>query len=505
MDAPRRPSLHTRLSLVLTALAATLLLALGGLWLHGVRAGIHEEVEAATRVSEQWLAALVREEGGVAATDALAGGDASPTRLHGAAPAASAADARLLAHLRALGRIRANVLDVHAASGELLYRSPPTAYKAGRAAPAWFAALVEPAFAPRRLVTAGGLALVLHPDASRAALDAWDDLLAMAGWAAALLGLLYAAVRRALKRALRPLDAVVAALERTARSGADFRLDARLPVGDAPELDRIARAFNGMADRLAQAVDENVRLEAEREVAQRLQAGLEAERRAIARELHDELAQGITAVRALAGAIAQRSEGLSAQPALFSSAQSIVAVTGEMQDGVRAILQRLRPPAAGPAGLAGLSTMLQRHCATWQEQHPQIALALCCAPAAAPVGGATAQAALRIVQEALTNVVRHAGAARVDVAVATAAAGDWLELCIADDGCGLAAGASRQPGCGLGLAGMAERAAELGGEVHVGGRPGGGTRVVARLPATQPTNAPNRSAPHRNVFTGGSP
>jgi two-component system sensor histidine kinase UhpB len=147
--------------------------------------------------------------------------------------------------------------------------------------------------------------------------------------------------------------------------------------------------------------------------------------------------------------------------------------------------------------------MLQRHCAAWQEQHPQIALALSCAPAAAPLSGAVAQAALRIVQEALTNVVRHAGAARVDIDLA--AAGDGIELCIADDGCGLAAGVSRHPGCGLGLAGMAERAAELGGALHVGGRPGGGTRVVACLPMTRPTQPTNLVAPHRNVFTGGSP
>lgn len=452
MFAARRPSLHTRLSLVLTALAATLLFALGGLWLHGVRGAIHEEVEAATRVSEQWLAALVREDRGE-----VSPGAANP----------------LLGDLRALGRIRANVLDVFAASGELLYQSPPPAYKAGRDAPGWFAALVGPRFAARR-IEAGGLVLVLHPDSSRAVLDAWDDLVAMAGWAAALLGLLFVAVRGALARALRPLGEVVAALDRTARSGADFRIDARLPTGDAPELDRIARAFNGMADRLAQAVDENVRLEADREIAHRLQAGLEDERRAIARELHDELSQGITAVRALAGAIAQRSE---AQPALFGPAQSIVAVTGEMQDGVRAILQRLRPPAVG----SGLAVALQRHCAAWREQHPQIALELHGAPGDAPLADATAQAALRIVQEALTNVVRHAGATRVDIEVA--AAGGWLEVCVVDDGRGLAGGPSRQPGCGLGLAGMAERAAALGGSVQLGSGREGGVRLLARLPA----------------------
>jgi two-component system sensor histidine kinase UhpB len=458
MNTRRRLSLHTRISLLLTTLAAALLLVLGGLWLHGVRGAIHEEVEAATRVSEQWLAALVGEERG--------------------APRAGAAD-RLLGHLRSLGRIRANVLEVASASGERLYVSPPPSYKSGRAAPEWFAALVEPRFAPRRIEVDGAdrLVLHLHPDPSRAVLDAWDELGAMAGWAAALLGLLFVAVRQALTQALRPVGQVVAALDRTARGGADFRVDARLPASDAPELDRVARAFNGMADRLAQAVDENVRLESEREIARRMQAGLEDERRGIARELHDELAQGITAVRALAGAIVQRCEGLSGQPALLGSAQNIIAVTGEMQDGVRAILQRLRPAAAG-----GLAAVLHRHCAGWRQQHPGIELAFACRLGQEALSDATAQAVLRTVQEGLTNIARHADASRVDIELAVA--DGWLEMCIADNGRGLAGGPSRQPGCGLGLAGMSERVAALGGEIRFGSRLGGGARLVVRLPVS---------------------
>lgn len=457
----RRPSLYTRISLVLTALAATLLLMLGGLWLHGVRGAIHEEVEAATRVSEQWLAALVRDERW------------APT---------AAAGPQLIGHLRALGRIRANVLEVFPASGARLYVSPPSAYKAGRAAPAWFAALVEPRFAPRR-IEAAGLTLLLHPDPSRAVLDAWDELVAMAGWALALLGLLFVAVRRALARALRPLGLVVAALDRTARSGAVFRVDARLPASDAPELDRLARAFNGMADRLAEAVDANVRLDSDREVARRMQAGLEEERRGIARELHDELAQSITAVRALAGAIVQRTEE---QPALRSHAQSIVAVTGEMQDGVHAILHRLRPAVAEDAADAVcLERMLGNYLATWRERHPGIAVHATLALGALPVGAEPALALLRIVQEGLTNVARHAAATQV--AIDLRRGGDdgaaWLELTLADNGCGLGR-PSAAAGSGLGLTGMRERVAALGGTLELLKLDtDGGARLHVRLPA----------------------
>jgi two-component system sensor histidine kinase UhpB len=235
-------------------------------------------------------------------------------------------------------RIRANELQVIAADGETaLYLA--AAHLQGRAQRAGVVRRVlQPEFAART-IRVGELRLVLHPDASRSLIDAWDDLVALAGWALALLGLLFAATRKALDAALRPLGQVMQALDRTG-SG---RFDTRLPVfRDGRNSAACHVPFNGMADRLKAAVDDNVRLETEHEVAHRMQARLEGERRLIARELHDELAQGITAVRALAGAIAQRT---AEQPALHSPAQSIVAVTGEMQEGVKAILHRLR--AAG--------------------------------------------------------------------------------------------------------------------------------------------------------------
>jgi len=451
---PWKLSLYSRISLVLTALAAALVLALGGLWLKQTRESIREEVAAASRVAEQWL--------GVAAGEARAW----PPILN---------QERLLVELRAVGRIRANALEVVDGDGRQRYLSPPSTYKAGRAAPAWFAALVEPQFAVRR-IDAGALTLILHPDASRATLDAWDELLAMAGWTNVLLVALFFAARFALDRALRPLGQVMAALDRTGRG----RFDTRLPVYPVPELGRLAHAFNGMADRLTQAVNENVRLQSDRDLAERLQAGVEAERRAIARELHDELAQCITAVRALAGAIAQRSVE---QPELRHQAESIVAVTGQMQDGVRTILQRLRP--CTERAQVGLDAALRRYLAAWQQHYPGIAMSATLAAGPAPVDEELAAAVLRIAQEGLTNVVRHAGASRVDLGLRRFGVDgdDWLELVIADDGRGLAA---RSPvsGCGLGLSGMRERVAALSGELLFDSA-GGGTRLLARLPANQ--------------------
>ena len=443
----RRLSLRTRLSFVLTGLLAALLIGLAGLWLQGARTGIHEEVEAATRVSEQWLQVIARQ-------SAVSGINAD----------------QLLALLQPAGRIRANALEVLDAGGERLYLSPGPSYKQGRVVPGYFAQLVAPAFAARR-IEFGALAVVIHPDPSRSIIDAWDDFCAMAGLALAFLAVLFIASRLALDRALKPLEKLLTALDRTGQG----RFDIRLPAPAAPELARLARAYNGMADRLAQAVDENVRLESDQEVARCLQIRLEAERRSIARELHDELAQGITAVRALAGAIVQRSAD---QPALQAPANSIIGVTGEMQDGVRNILKSLRSTAKNDQKI---STTLRTFLESWAQRQPQINLTVALADPLSAIPETQAATLLRVTQEALTNILRHAAARHVSVSLRQI--GVWLELTICDDGCGLDGAPSVQAGCGFGLSGMRERLADFGGSLTFQTPVGGGCQLCARLPA----------------------
>ncbi len=436
-----RVSLHTRVSLVLTALAASLLLVLAALWLRGTEAAIHDEVEAAGRVSAQMLGLLARDIDEPAA---------------------------LVAAVQPLGRIRAHALQVIDRDGQLRYQSPPSTYKAGRQAPDWLARWIAPQLAPHRLPV-GGAELRLLPDPSRALVDAWDELRLVAGWAAALLLLLFLAARQALAVALRPLDSVMAALDKTGFG----RFDLRLPLFATPELGRLSRAFNGMADRLQAAVDDNVRLETEREVASRWQARLAAERQEIARELHDELAQGVTAVRVLAAAIVQRSADA---PAIQQPAQSIVAVTGDMQSGVRHILQRLRPPAEGADLVAWLDH--------WAARHGEIALDRQLTVDWSAWSADYRQTVLRLVQEGLTNVLRHAAARHVTLRIDEVA--DGLRIRLADDGRGLAAGGSANgpglAGCGLGLTGMRERLQRLGGRLEIKSAGAGGVLVHAWLP-----------------------
>ncbi|WP_114973694.1 ATP-binding protein [Rhodoferax ferrireducens] len=451
-----RLSLHTRISLLLTAVVASLTLVLGGLWLSNTRDSIHEEVEAATRVCEQWLNVLAGE------VRTAPSGDASN---------------RLLADIKSVGRIRANALEVIDSSGQRVYLSPQPTYKAGRSSPAWFAEITEPVFGQRR-IGAANLTLILTPDPSRASLDAWDRLFEMAAWACALLAGLFVTTRWALNRALHPLDQIKAALERTGQG----RFETRLPVYASHDLNRLANAFNGMADRLKEAVNDNVRLDSERELSRVLQARLEAERRSISQELHDELAQGITAVRALAGAIVQRTTD---QPALHGHAQSIIAVTNQIQDGIRHILQRLRP--LGSHVVTDLEQALQHYLEHWQQHYPALTLHVDMHTGTIQVSNDLALAVLRIIQEGLTNVVRHAAAAQVHLTLHTRQQddGEWLELTLADNGRGLCGKSSDMAGCGFGLTGMRERVAALHGELSIASMAGGGVCLRARLPANR--------------------
>jgi len=441
--AVQRPvSLASRVGFVLFAVLLLAQVAGMAWWVGETRRSIQEEVQAASHVAQQWLAVLVAE--------TLRDPQDGPTRL--------------MEHLRAVGRLRANQLEVVAADGRLLHVSPESAYKAGRFAPSWFAQWIAPSL-PARRFDAGDRRILLRPDASRSVLDAWDDLCAGVGGMLAALLAAVAAARWAIRRALAPL----AQIDHVLACGAEGCFDLRLPSYRVAELDRVASSYNRLADALEQSRSQNLRLEEDQAFTSAVQARLEDERRLIARELHDELGQGITAVRAISGAILQRSAD---QPQIHGSAQAILAMTGQMQDGVRTILQRLRPAIGGGARL---DQAVAEYCHLWSGIHPHIAIE-CSTPMSAETVGGVGITVLRLLQESLTNVARHAGASRVKVRLDMAS--DAVELEVSDNGRGL----TPETLPGYGLKGMRERVAELHGEFRLSAAPGGGLRITTRLP-----------------------
>lgn len=219
-------------------------------------------------------------------------------------------------------------------------------------------------------------------------------------------------------------------------------------------------------------------LDRNRQLAQQLLSLQEDERAALARELHDELGQRCTAIRIEAALIASAAPGGRAEAAgrIDAQAQALHAL-------VRGLLQRLRPPQLDELGLVDA---LQALCESW-ETSSGVACVLHHEGRFDDLPDATSVAVYRIAQEALSNVMRHAGArtVRVQVARATDAA---LSLQVRDDGVGMAAPQpSPRPGArGLGLLGAAERAAALGGALSLDSAPGQGTTLRLFLPAPMP-------------------
>jgi two-component system sensor histidine kinase UhpB len=337
------------------------------------------------------------------------------------------------------------------------------------AVPSWFVALVRAEPTRLRLpvaLGAGGDAVVIETDPHNEIVETWDafcdTLLVLALFAA----MTFAAIHVLVGRALRPLARFGAALEEIGRGDYAARVEGRL----APELARLHHSFNAMADRL-EAADARNRL-----LTEQLLTLQEAERREIARDLHDEIGPFLFAVNVDAAAVARLAEaGRAAE--IPEAARGIADAVGHMQRQVRSMLHRLRP-----AGLAefGLAEALQSLVEFWRQRRPEIDYRLAVASGGAGFGELVETTIYRLVQEGLSNAVRHGAPTEVAIAVRVTE-GDRIAVEIADDGCGVD---EASPG-GFGLLGMEERVRGLGGSFVGEGRAGGGFIVRAVLPATQ--------------------
>lgn len=453
-------SLRLQVNLIITVLLGVLASVLIGLQIENTRRSVHEEVVGANVVATQLLSRVdwVYGRGGVEA---------------------------MAEFLRRVGRIRANEVELYDAGGELIYRSPPTAYKAGREAPAWYARIVSPPFKPREIGLPSGK-IVLRADPSRATLDGWDDLLPMLWMALAGFLLSNALVYALIGRAMKPLHLVVQGLRRMEQGA----YDTRLPDLPGREGRLIGHAFNRMAQSVQDSVEARRQareatqaLAQNRELTQLIQERIEQERGAIARELHDELGQQVTAIKSIGLAIAHRAAGQDAQTE--AAARLVAQCADQIYDGVHRLIARLRPLALDRFGL---QDALQDLLADCRLRHPHVQLNLTLNGSLDALDDARSTAVYRIAQEAVTNALRHARAGRIDVALQ--AGGDGLTLDIADDGSGRPA--SFEARGHYGVPGMRERAQALGGSFTIEAREPSGVRVRAWLPATPPHEKGNR-------------
>jgi len=205
----------------------------------------------------------------------------------------------------------------------------------------------------------------------------------------------------------------------------------------------------------------------------------EKESRHLSRELHDDLGQWLTAIQAEAEAICNLScDGQN--PAIHESAQAISNSASEVHKVIRTMLHRLRPSLLDAQGLAD---SLRELVTQWRKRHPGIACDLMLDGDLADLREDLNITVYRIVQEALTNITRHAQASQVSVelrrVVEIPFATEMLRLAVEDDGIGMDAGL---PVKGLGLLGMRERVAAANGDLDLYSSPKHGTRIEVRLP-----------------------
>ncbi|HSW06980.1 sensor histidine kinase [Aquabacterium sp.] len=216
----------------------------------------------------------------------------------------------------------------------------------------------------------------------------------------------------------------------------------------------------------------NALLDHNRALAQGLIALQESERRALARELHDEFGQGCSAVRVETAWL--RRCAADDRAGMLAAAQRADAAAQDLHQLVGDLLRRLRPAELDALGLVAA---LQSLCESWEERSG----VSCVFHHEGPIEGladAMDIAVYRITQEALTNVMRHARASQVRVQLACSAL-EGLHLSIQDDGRGMDVGAASR---GLGLLGATERAAALGGVLEVQSTLGHGVRLQLQIP-----------------------
>jgi len=237
------------------------------------------------------------------------------------------------------------------------------------------------------------------------------------------------------------------------------------------------------------------RLAAERSVEiERLRYGMEArerERTRWAREIHDETVQGLGALRLkLADARDQRDRSEIGQQALTAAVDGVLEGLGQEIDGLRHLITELRPAALDDLGLVPALEALARRAQAIDGLDVQTEIDL--DPERERLDGELESTIYRVVQEALTNVSRHAQATRAVVRVTTGGEGSSVRVAVTDDGKGLPTGGvglgPRGDGLegGFGMSGMRERAELVGGELEIGaggyGDGGGGTTVRLTVP-----------------------
>ncbi len=578
-------SLRFRLNLLIAALLLLFMVAVGYVNLKGTKSSIQEGVEAATRVTVQLLDTVV-----VSSIQNPEWGYTHDVMR------------RFLNHL---GHVRSNEIYLYDLSGNLIFKSPPSKYRANETPPQWFINALNPnEKAVSRTIRFGKL--LVEPNPAGAIREAWGKMRFLFWVGLGFFVLLNAIVYWMLGRWLQPLQPMLKAINNMEKGD----LTTRLPHFNLPEFDSIAKNFNLMGESLQKSTADNQRLaliaqqtadammihdlngnisfwnaaaqkifgyapqdiigqsasllipkgqerdlaqnmraindrrnvenhdtqrtardgriidvsisaaplidpntnevigdicsmrditerkhaeiaerkaevaenklEENRQITHLIQTHIEDERRSLARELHDELGQYVTAIKTFAVAIANKTREKA--PEVEASAQTIVAAANHIYDGMHNIIRQLRP---GSLDNLGLVETLKDTVNNLQKQHPNLKINLSLSGKLEALGESLNINIYRIVQESINNIIKHAEAKNIEITVATTKTGA-LQLTIKDDGKGMDVNSVDQTNH-FGLLGMRERVQGFKGSFNVDSEPNAklahkGTAIYINIP-----------------------
>ena len=348
--------------------------------------------------------------------------------------------------------------------GEAVERSgladDPDGNADARSPPAWFVTLVHPEKTTVNVPISikgkpGSLLITSHPNDEMA--EIWDGIITQLQIGTVIAIVLFLITTRVVSRALAPIQTLSEAMTKIEAGGYDTRVK---PDGP-PELAAICDKLNHLAATLGNAVDDKRRL------AERIVSLQDVERKEIARELHDEFGPYLFALRAHASALTRIADARDPNvEATRKHGSAILEQVNALQQSNRRVLEKLRPVGLTELGLREALGALLR---LWGESHPDVVIETAISQSLGDTGETADLTIYRTIQEALTNVFRHAGATCVNVTV------EPIELPSGLTGRGGALVRVRDNGgglrpdhkLGLGLTGMRERILALGGSLTI--------------------------------------
>lgn len=309
--------------------------------------------------------------------------------------------------------------------------------------------------------------LVITPDPTYEYAEIWKQITDLFFLLCIFFVLVNLIVYWAVEQALKPTEKVLEALTNLERGN----LKTRLPIFELPELTKISDKFNHMAETLEKSINHNHRL------SQQLISLQEEERKSLARDLHDEFGQCLTAIHADSNAVLILAERK--YPEILESSKAITKLSRHLMNLVSGLMQQLRPSTLDELGL---TYALQDLVESWKSHNKGVDCKLTMDESVSVNKSEKVQITIyRLVQECLTNISRHAEASKVEVSLLAKfieSRPHGLQIYVHDNGKGF----NVNNAGGFGLLGMRERVEGLGGELFIDASKDNGTTIVACFP-----------------------